>query len=371
MNSKVKVAVIGAKGFPARGGAARSNEEVYRRLVDKCDVTVYAMSTHASQKEYHGIKQIIIKVPKHHWIFVAWYLFASAIHALFFGKYDVVHVNHLQAGYIVPVLRIRYAVVLNAHGVLIDKEFKDEKWNPFQNYLFKHSIAMGLRTSSIVVTVSKSGVDVLRPDTKEVVYIPNGVSMQKGCSSTSLDINGKKVDIVFAAARIIPLKGLHDLLEGLRRIEYRGRIRIIGDLSHIGTYQDRIMSISQQLNTEFLGLIIDRDTLFKYIKGGLVFVFPSHCEGMSNMLLEVASLKVPIIASNIVQNTDVFDDTEVLYFNTGDVADLSDKILWALNNYSEMEKKAANAFQKVVNDYNWDQIANAYYRTLQRVLRSC
>ena len=53
MKSKPKIAVIGAKGFPAWGGAARSNEEIFTRLKDKYDVTVYALSSHASVLCFH------------------------------------------------------------------------------------------------------------------------------------------------------------------------------------------------------------------------------------------------------------------------------------------------------------------------------
>lgn len=367
--TKLKVAIIGAKGFPARGGAARSNEEIYCRLVDKCDVTVYAMSTHANQKEYHGIKQIIIKVPKHHWLFVVWSLLAAAVHAVLFGNYDVVHVNHLSSGFIVPLLRIKYKVLLSVHGMGYDL---DDKWSFFQRKLILSYKQIGLISSNVVTTVEKSSVQVLQNCTQRpVAYIPNGVTVNSldivNQESESIDTRGA---IVFAAARIIRLKGLHDLLAALRRIEYDGKIIIIGDLDQVDDYKSEIIRLSKGLNCEFTGLISDKDELFETIGNAQLFVFPSYTEGMSNMLLEVSSLRVPIIASDIIQNRDVFSDNEVLFFKCGIVSDLSSKIKWALVNSDAMRGRADLALQRVLTDYNWDNIAKEYYRELVKLQSS-
>ena len=366
MSKKIKVAVIGAKGFPARGGAARSNEEIYRRLIDKCDVTVYAMSTHAHQKDYHGIKQIIIKVPKHHWIFVAWYLFSSAIHALFFGKYDVVHVNHRSSGFIAFFLTIRYPVILNIHG-FTRGETVDYKWNKFQRWLINMITSAGVRWAQSIVTVEKSSVDLLtRLGGRRVSYIPNGVDL------TTLKPSEEDPDIcydlVFAAARIIPLKGLHDLLNALNEIAFKGRVLIIGDLEQKASYKRVIQDLCSSLDCIFTGQIADKVELFKLIRSSKVFVFPSHSEGMSNMLLEVAALKVPIIASDIVQNTDVFSEDQVTFFKCRDVSNLAEKISIVLSTYENSLKKAEAAYIRIVNEYKWDDIALSYYQEIERML---
>ena len=78
------------------------------------------------------------------------------------------------------------------------------------------------------------------------------------------------------------------------------------------------------------------------------------------MLLEVAALKIPIISSNIEENRAVFNDDEVLYFQSGNVMDLAEKIRYALFNRHEMDKRAALAFKKVQEYYQWSEIAKQY-----------
>ena len=127
MKRKPKIAVIGAKGFPAWGGAARSNEAIFTRLKDNYDITVYAISSHTSETNYQGIKQIIFKAHKNKKISVLLYYIKALVHALLRGKFNVVHVNHVSAGFIIPLLRIKYITTLTVHGNPFTKN--DNKWS--------------------------------------------------------------------------------------------------------------------------------------------------------------------------------------------------------------------------------------------------
>ena len=78
---------------------------------------------------------------------------------------------------------------------------------------------------------------------------------------------------------------------------------------------------------------------------------------MSMMLLEAASQNTPIICSDIPANKAVFNDDQVLYFRVDDSTDLADKIKWAFENESEMQKKAERAFEKLKLEHQWKNIA--------------
>lgn len=365
---RLNIAVIGAKGFPARGGCARTNEEIYVRLSHYHNIFIYAMSTHTKDKNYKGIRQIIIRVKKHSGFSVVIYLLLSALHALLFGKYDVVHVNHTEAGgWLVPILKIKYPTFLSGHGELIDSN-DDYKW--YKKYLLNRSQKIGINCADTIITVLKSNLPLYskwgRSDAK---YIPNGINTEYFIANEFIDNNIYCADITFSAARIIPLKGLHILLAALHIISFRGTIRIIGDINRIQTYKKEIMNLAKGLNCEFTGLIYNKEELFKQISNSKLFVFPSFTEGMSNMLLEVAALKVPIIASDIAPNTNVFSQEEITFFKTGDINDLAEKIEYAYNNYPQISKKTSKAFNRLINDYSWDDIANEYLKELENTYR--
>ncbi|NHZ84752.1 MAG: glycosyltransferase, partial [Planctomycetia bacterium] len=109
-----------------------------------------------------------------------------------------------------------------------------------------------------------------------------------------------------------------------------------------------------------LGLVKDKNELLNYIRSSKLFIYPSERESMSMMLLEAASVKTPIICSDIIENKDIFSEDEVLFFSLEKKYDLDKNITWALENYDIMKNKAENAYSHIVRTNNWDDIKNEY-----------
>ena len=157
------------------------------------------------------------------------------------------------------------------------------------------------------------------------------------------------------------------MLEALVKVGYKGQIFIAGELTHNEEYLQRLNKIGASLNVYFLGFVNPLATLLAFVQKAELFIFPSEIEGMSIMLLEVASVGTPIIASNIPENTQVFEEGEVLYFKVSDSDDLAAKIKFALQNKEKMATYGKRCQEKVYKDYVWHNIANEYadvYKTL-------
>jgi glycosyltransferase involved in cell wall biosynthesis len=75
--------------------------------------------------------------------------------------------------------------------------------------------------------------------------------------------------------------------------------------------------------------------------------------------LEVAALKVPLIASDIPENREVLPD-QALYFRSGDVDDLRKKLQWALAHPDEIKALTVRAYQSVVDNYRWPTVIRRY-----------
>ena len=125
-----------------------------------------------------------------------------------------------------------------------------------------------------------------------------------------------------------------------------------------GEWNDAIKNYQSAI--QILGLIKDKMKLFEEIRSSKLFIFPSLFEAMSMMLLEVASLRVPILASNIPANINMFSKEEVMFFKSNDPYDLSKKIEYCMKNQDEITKKADLALQRVKEDYDWEKIAENY-----------
>lgn len=362
-NVKPKIAIIGSKGFPAFGGAARANYELIARLKNSFDITIYTISTHHSIDYItEGFRIKNIKGLKSKRLNTLYYYLYSTFHSLLKSNYDLVHLNHLYSGYFVPLLKIRYKALLTAHGIIPED---DDKWNLLDKSFFRFFEKLALKFSDHIVSVSRPHIELFKQRTnRPISYIPNGAEIPSGFRTK----NNEDSYLLFSAARIIRLKGCHIFLEALNIIGYKGKVMIIGDTEQVGSYNVLIKKLSSSLNLEFTGLIKEKDQLYNYLAGAKYFIFPSFNEGLSNMLLEVASLSTPIIASDIVENKAVFNEDEVLFFNSGDSNDLAKKISWALQNDIEMKKKAELALEKVKSDYNWDKISDQYTKLYEELI---
>lgn len=360
-NQKPKVAIIGLKGLPAFGGSARAGENMMRFLKDQYDFTVFNTSTHTKRKTgvYDGIKQVVFKQFFIKSMNTFWYYLCSLFYCLV-KKYDVVHVFHVDAAFIIPILRIRNRVIAGhrARPQLADK------WNPlvkkyftFMEWLFFHWPA------DVLTSVSRPVVEEFQPHTKrKICYVPNGIIMPDMDALPHIDESSY---VLFASGRIIKLKGCHVLLEALKKMKYRGRVIIIGNRTHNLAYTGEIEKLAEGLNVKFMDLITDKNLLMAYLKNAKVFVFPSFHEGMSNMLLEAGSMKVPIICSDIPENQQVFDSDEVIFFEKGNSLDLANKLEWVFNNPEEAARYADRAFDRLVRDYNWENLSLVYHELYQ------
>jgi glycosyltransferase involved in cell wall biosynthesis len=360
---KPKIAVFGLKGLPAFGGAATVGENIIKNLKDYYEFTVYATSSHTNLKSgtYEFFNQIVFKKIPFKRLNTLYYFLRSTLHALFLGNYDLIHLHHRDAAFIILLLKIRYKVVTTTHGSFFARENeKHIEWYLQLNekYFIKYS--------DYITCVSKTEQELYKKHLNlNVEYIPNGI---EEVDKTKLPHIPHNDYILFAAGRIIRSKGCELLLKALESINYKGKILIAGDLSDTTNYTNELYKLSAGLDVEYLGLIRDKQLLYSYFNNAKLFVFPSEIEAMSMILLEAASVKSSIVCSDIKENKDIFEKSEVLFFKSGDVQELGQKINYALSNPDKMKALAENAYERVNSTYRWDKIVLCYAAIYDKLL---
>lgn len=361
--AKKRIAVIGLKGFPAIGGAAHSGEQLIDELASEYDFTVYATESHTSHRgDYKGARQIVFRKFPIRKLNVLYYYVRSAFHAVFRENYDMVHLHQMDAAFILLLLRLKYKVAATSHGLT----YKTGKWSRLLYPYFKVNEWLQARASNHLTVVAKSLVPHYANivPKKRISHIPNGIRVTSR-PAINLDIRDY---LLFAAGRIIQIKGLHLLLPALNKMDHKGKLVILGDDEQVKGYKEELVELSGGLDAEYKGLVRDKEMLNAYISHAKYFVFPSTQEAMSMMLLEVAAMKTPIICSDIVQNQDVFGPDEVLFFKSGDVEDLSAKIQWAFQHPEEMRQKAESAYAVLLEKYQWSHIAEQYDLLFRKII---
>ncbi|WP_430936038.1 glycosyltransferase family 4 protein [Saccharicrinis sp. 156] len=356
LHKKPTIVVIGLKGLPGFGGAATVGENIINRLKGEFRFTVLSVETHADKGfELGDVRQIIFKKFPISKLNIFVYYIRCALYVLFCKKHDLVHLHHTDGAFILPLLKLRNRVVLTSHA----RPQEHVKWSNWVNCFFKINEKIAIRLADTYTAVSKPLQRTYKKHyNREIMYIPNGVDLE--AAKLEVHSNNGEPYLLFAAGRIIQSKGLHILLQALRAINFTNKIKIAGNLDQVAEYKKQILELSSGLNVEFLGMIKEKSTLLKLVANAEVFVYPTLYEAMSIMLLEAASVKVPVICSDIPANTAIFSNDELTLFESENVEDLKKKIKYFYEHKDEASLKTHKAFKKLEKSHSWLGIAMQY-----------
>jgi glycosyltransferase involved in cell wall biosynthesis len=207
----------------------------------------------------------------------------------------------------------------------------------------------------------------------EVEYIPNGIDEDTLPDTedarrilAELGVQPGKF-AMFAAARIDPTKGCLTLLQAWRTLDCPQPLLIVGDLWHAPGHEAQLREAAEGMDVHFVPRLDDKAVVLGLLASADVFVFPSTIEAMSMMLLEATAVGVPVLASDIPENTDVLPDDGWL-FTAGDADDLA-RAYRALKADSEAatRDRCASRSDHVRSCYSWDRIADQYAAVYDRV----
>ncbi len=362
-----KIFFFGIKTFPAQGGTDRVAENIIFQLRETFDITLYCFADEENRsKRFAGIRVKEFKKRANGALGSFIYFIESSIHLMITKEVDLIHVHKTEAALFVPLFRLRFRVVSTSHEVA---HFKSDKWGWFAKLYFRFVEWIFIVASNECTTISNPGAQYYeKKHGRPVRFIPNGINIaypETFDAQHMLEFipKGATIDkpfILFAARRLMGIKGCHTMLEALKMIGHDGQIFIAGELNEGDPILSKLKMLAQGLDVYFLGFVSPLNALLPLVAKSEFFIFPSETEGMSIMLLEVASVGKPIIASDIPENKQVFNEGEVLYFKTKDSRDLAYKIKFAIQNKETMADIGRKGQERVYSDYQWDSIAKVY-----------
>jgi glycosyltransferase involved in cell wall biosynthesis len=362
---RTKVAFIGIKSLPARVGV----DAVVERIISSFDHEQFEPIVYCSSREVPKGTKIkggrIVRIPTipGKYTNATILFFLSALHALFFGNYDVINVHSTETSFVLPILRLRYKVVTTAHGLGSQVPTELTKWGKGKAFFSLVEYPF-MYLSNVRTSVSMPDKEYLEARYKrEVGYLPIGIELPELDMERAREMLAKHgVEpgqyMIFTAGRIIPRKGCHFVLEAMQGINDDTKLLIVGDTSYAPEYGEKLNQLADG-RVRFCGFIASKPLLFALVSQAKLFLFPTVYEAMAATLLEVAALRTPLIASDLPENRAVLPD-QALYFKKADVADLRAKMQWALANPYDMKVMASQAEQWVKNHYTWDKVIKQY-----------
>ena len=367
----MRIAMLGIKGLPSRFGADRVVEAMVEELSSRHEITVYACAALVPRDPgFTRFRQIALPSPAGKYLRMPSVLLLSTLHALLRGRYDLVHVHNFEAGFIVPLLRLRFPVVTTSHG----PAYLREKWGGLARLIMRFCDRLSILGANATTAVSRPQAEEYRQRFhRPVEWIPNAVPPHLPCNRAAGEARLAAVGaplrgfLLFAAGRILPSKGCHLLLEAVQGLDPALAVVIVGDASAMPRYEAELRALGRQ-HTFFVGFIEEPATFFGLAASARLFVFPSLVEAMAMTLLEIAALEIPAVVSDIPENRSVLDDRHVRFFRSGDVDDLARALRETLQDPIGVAERARACGTFLRQTYRRSEMAARYERIYARVL---
>lgn len=282
------------------------------------------------------------------------------------GGFDVIHYQHQGPGVFVPITKLaRLPSVVTVCGL----DWKRAKWGRPAKAAIHAAERIAVRWADELVVVSKKIHDYFKESYgRETTYIPNGFEKKSPPTTTSglckygLDPNG----YVLFAARLVPEKGCHELLEAWRTIETDKKLVIAGAGRYDSDYADRLREIADPSKVIFTGHI-EGDVLDELFGHAYLFVLPSHVEGLSIALLEAMGYGRAALVSDIPENLEVLEGNG-FSFKVGDVRSLREH-LSALITDEERVRAMARQVATACGKLSWNDVALQHELVYASVLK--
>lgn len=375
LNPRLKIAVLGTRGFPGvQGGIEAHCENLYPQLVKKgCKVVVFTRKPYVDGNltRYKGVKLIPLYCPKNKFIETFLHTFIGVIAARRLFP-DILHIHAIGPSLFVPFARLLgLKVVMTSHG----PDYERKKWGRFAKLILKNGEKAGCRWSNEIIAISGTIAERIKKTyDRTAIVIPNGViipgvlqsdsSLKKYC----LDKNR----YILSVGRFVPEKGFHDLIDAFNQLStgdsvtqnphqqhsaQNWKLVIIGDADHEDKYSLGLKERASRNNNIVLTGFLSGKSLQELYSNAGIFVLPSYYEGLPIVLLEAISYGLSCIASNIPANRDVGMLAEGRFFDAGDIKGLKKKIEEFIDRplTDDAEK---NQIKEISERYNWDKIAD-------------
>lgn len=359
-----KIAVVGIRGLPANyGGLETCAEEVCRRWVRQGrEVMVYCRKNRYSDliPSIDGVRlRYVASIPSKSLDTISHTFFS--ILDLIFRRRDYKHVHLYNTGnaIFIPLLKLAGKhVVLSGDGI----EWKREKWGVLARNVHRLGEIIAAKLADhIVVDNDEVGAYYRERHDADTVMIPYGAKEPEKnpeLTSSLLEQYGLEEKKYFLfVGRIVPEKGVHDLIDAYRKIDTSFPLVIIGDDDNGTAYRDQVFAQASE-SVRFLGFLYN-DDYEQLLRNAYMYLSASRLEGTSPSLLAAMAAGVCCLVNGIRENVATVKGAVPTYCEN-DLDDLAARWQQLVDDPREASNVAARGLECVRRFYSWDAVADDY-----------
>lgn len=363
----MKIAMIGHKRVPSReGGVEVVVEELSTRMVMRNhEVHAYnRKGKHVSGenyevqnlKEYKGIKILTaFTVDKKGLAALSSSVFAT-IKAIF-ARYDVIHF-HAEGPCAMLWLPHLFGIktVATIHGL----DHQRSKWSNFAKKYILFGEKVAVKHADHIIVLSKNVQKYFKEIyNRETVFIPNGITKPeyKECNLITQKWGIRKDEYILYLGRIVPEKGIMDLVDAFNLVKTDKKLVIAGGSSDTDEFMKELKKRAASDERIIFTGFVQGEILEELYSNAYIYTLPSTLEGMPISLLEAMSYRNCCLTSDIKECTEVTQDTGIS-FCTSDINDLKDKLQMLCDSPNIVEEYRTKAFNRAINEFNWGTVVD-------------
>ena len=358
MDKKLKIAIIGSRGYPfVYSGYETLVKELSERLVKReHKVTVYCHRKlfNEKPKKVNGVN-LVYTPSVHSKVFSQLYnSFFSFVHVCF-SKSDVLLVVNSANGPFGLLTKIfRKKTCINVDGL----EWLRPKWNGLGSVYFRIASKLSTLFFDEIITDSVEMNKVYQDKFgKKSTVIAYGSTMIYGKSSKILEnFKLEKKQYYLIVGRLIPDNNSKLIIEGFLKSNSNKSIVIVGDVPYNDDYANNIKLLSSEkvVFTGYINNQIDLTTLYNNCYG---YIHGHEFGGTNPTMINALDLNCQILALDTVFNREMLVNKKSVFFNKNSI---SKKIYEFEVIYEKLIKKNSN--YKLPKKYDWDLIVKQYLK---------
>ena len=366
MNKKLKIAIIGSRGYPfVYSGYETLVKELSERLVKSdCEVTVYCHRKlfNEKPKKVNGVNLVYTPSVNSKVFSQLYNSFFSFTH-VFFSKNDVVLVVNSANGPFGLLAKIfRKKTCINVDGL----EWLRPKWSGLGSFYFRFASKLATIFFDIIITDSVEMNKVYRNKFgKNSTVIAYGSTMKVKKKSKILQkFNLQNKQYYLIVGRLIPDNNSKLIIEGFLKSNSIKSIVIVGDVPYNDNYANDIKLLRSK-RVVFTGYINDQVDLTALYQNCFGYIHGHEFGGTNPAMINALDLNCQILALDTVFNKEMLVNKESVLFDKNSI---SKKINEFENKYDDFIQK--NRSYKLPKKYNWNFISNQYLEVF-RELTNC
>ena len=360
-NGRPRIAIIGARGVPARwGGYETFATEISSRLVERdFDVTVYCRPKYSlpeKPQSYKGVRLIYLPAVDRKSAETLSHELVSMTHALT-QRYDALYVLGFRSSFLyAPAIAAGTPVFFNTDGL----DWKRRKWGRAGRAYLKWAEQIGVRlapnnliadsraiadyfdsTYGIKPTYLTYGANIVRPSRPDIVR--------------SYGLEPREYFVV--VCRIEPENNVDVIVDAFSRVKTTKKLAIVGGANYESPYLAG-MKASAPSNVVFLGPVYTPGHIEELYGQSYAYVHGHEVGGTNPALLHGMGSGACVLANDVIYNREVLGNAGLLWSRSPEA--LAMRMNEILADPAQADRFREMAVDRVRQNYNWDRIADEY-----------